>query len=318
MLYFIRNLTNQAIKIGHSINGGEGRLGSLSTGSTADLTVILNWDAPDYLEAELHQRFVYCRIPSNNPKKEWFYSDPRLEGFIEGLQSAIKFSNVAHQKSPSSAGVSKSPENKRCKISANENTPNRITRLEETLKIMRANGSSLPLRMHDHKGTLTVWWASKAEAEEHSNKASIAWEEQNEVLVEHRVGRKGDLFTTGVAGPFDKLPWPLEPAEPELGIKCGGCFGEIQESLGGAGSYKYINDGEVIEGINCYGCYRAYHLKCAQKLTSYNADDPTNDAREFFWCTRCAENHEWEKSIGRMPPGQPFTDGLASRSTPQS
>lgn len=186
MIYFIRNITSKAIKIGRSNNGGESRLSSLSTGSTSDLEVIFNWDAPDAMEADLHQRFAYCRIPSTNSKKEWFYSDPCLEGFIEGLQFASKFTN----------NVTKTRITNEDVILVCYN-PTDQGRLQKALTLSLNSGASKPLGMHDHKGDLTIWWSSEIEANKHAHKVQVVWENLNECIVIHRLGLKGKyLFST--------------------------------------------------------------------------------------------------------------------------
>jgi hypothetical protein len=102
MIYFIRNETNKAIKIGFSTKDPIVRLAQLQTGSPDRLTLL--GVIPGRLEDEkfLHARFGTCRLGG-----EWFYPTVDLVAWIEWLLSRRERPVIKPSETTAAASVSR-------------------------------------------------------------------------------------------------------------------------------------------------------------------------------------------------------------------
>lgn len=89
----------------------------------------------------------------------------------------------------------------------------RIERLRKLVKALRKShyaSNALLVRVHDHKGKLTVWWRGP-DMKQYVEKVNAIWTEAGEEYVDHRL-EEGDMI---LSTHFGKLvegetssPWP--------------------------------------------------------------------------------------------------------------
>ncbi len=163
-VYLIYNGNGQA-KVGHT-NFLDRRLKQLQTGSPHKLEFLRFFECSqaEEVESKIHDECSSLRISG-----EWF----RLSALL--LDSFIR-----HERAQlDSVVLSIKP--------GDEGQTWRTSRLERALYKFQAMTDSVALaRLHDHEGCLTATWRRQP-SEDEMESIRLAWEEENEHLVEHEV-----------------------------------------------------------------------------------------------------------------------------------
>lgn len=65
------------------------------------------------------------------------------------------------------------------------------------------------IRLHDHKGTLTVWWANEKVARLEQARVEAVWRAHNEDLVEHRSADGRPIGASPGHSVWPAIAWPV-------------------------------------------------------------------------------------------------------------